>query len=99
MKFQGAIKMQVYHGAVNILGAHIINDGKWHQVISDPRKNMLIDIKNESIEDYQFSMMVMIEGKEIEFHKIAEKSTLIAIKEYKAYSDAEEQFLIPSSDE
>jgi hypothetical protein len=51
LKFQGACKISVVHGAINILGAHIIADGKWHQVISDPRKNMLIDIKSDSNED------------------------------------------------
>jgi hypothetical protein len=43
------------------MGCVLYNDGKWHQVISDPRKNMLLDIKNESQEDAVKDFIVQLE--------------------------------------
>ena len=57
--------MTVFHGSVSILGSLIANDGKWHHVISDPRKNMLIGIKNESKEGPVKDFEIKIEEKVI----------------------------------
>lgn len=84
--------VRVFHGAVSVLAAVITNDGKWHQVISDPRKNMLLDIKNESQEEA--GQAIKVEGSDI--GDFAEHISILGIKEYHKYSEAEEQFLIPS---
>lgn len=89
--------MRVYHGQVNILGCVISEANGWQRVISDPRKNMLIDIKNtnnddESVKDFP----IKLDERTI-VANVKPKETVIGIKEYKKYSDAEEQqFLIPS---
>ena len=89
--------MRVFHGAVSVLGCLIKPDGKWHEVISDPRKNMLIDIKNESQDEQVKDFVANIDDKlHIKVGDLSEKVALIGIKEFKKYSKAEEQFLIPS---
>lgn len=85
------------HGAVSIVGAHLSKDKKWHRIISDPRKNMLIDLKNESIEDEEKVLTLTLKKtSKIDLQNVEEKVSIIALKEYKEYSEAEEQFLIPS---
>jgi hypothetical protein len=80
----------VLHGAVSILGAHITCDSKWHKVISDPRKNMLIDLKNESIEDEEKELTLQKKKHEIVVKGVELKASIIAIKEFKEYREAEE---------
>lgn len=84
------------HGAVSILGVHLSKDKKWHRIISDPRKNMLIDLKNESIEDEEKVLTLTLKKSEIVVKDVQEKASIIAIRGYKEYSEAEEQFLIAS---
>ena len=38
-------------------------DKEWHRVISDPRKNMLIDLKNESDEEEKKEFKILLEDK------------------------------------
>ena len=60
---------------------------------------MLLDIKNESKEDEIKHYKVPIDEKNnIEIENLPKKSSLIAIKEFKKYSDAEGQFLLPSDE-
>jgi hypothetical protein len=44
------MQLRVFHGSVEVFGCVLKPDGLWHSIISDPRKNMLIDIKNTSNE-------------------------------------------------
>lgn len=80
------------------MGAILVADGKWHRVISDPRKNMLLDIKSHSKEDAVKEYKVELKEQTIEMGNLGEKSSVFRIAQYKDYSDAEEQFLIPSSE-
>jgi hypothetical protein len=38
-------------------------DKEWHRIISDPRKNMLIDLKNESEEEEQKDFKIILDDK------------------------------------
>ena len=89
--------MRVFHGQVNVLGCILANDNNWHQVISDPRKNMLIDIKNDSKESEVADFRVVMDDQiKVSIGDLPDKVSVIAIKEFKKYSEAEDQFLIPS---
>ena len=68
----------------------------WEKIISDPRKNMLLDIKNanENTEGLK-NLEAEIEGQKIQISEIDGKSSVFAIKEYCDYSEAEQQFLLP----
>ena len=57
---------------------------------------MLIDLKNESSEDSEKDFTVVLDDKsEIKISNLDEGCSVIAIKEYQKYSDAEDQFLLP----
>ena len=45
------------------MGACIKSDGGWYSIISDPRKNMLLDIKNGSIEEEIKEFVVVLDDK------------------------------------
>jgi hypothetical protein len=58
-------------------------DKEWHRIISDPRKNMLIDLKNESDEEEQKDFTIVSEDKtKVNIGTVKEGSTVIGIKEY-----------------
>lgn len=82
---------------MNVLGCVIRPDGEWHQVISDPRKNMLLDIKNVSNENEEADFKVILDDKtKVKVGDLSDDVSVIALKEYQKYSDAEEQFLLPA---
>jgi polynucleotide 5'-kinase involved in rRNA processing len=69
-------------------------------VISDPRKNMLLDLKNESHEDQVSDFTLVLDDKsKIKVGDLPEGATIFAIKEYQKYSEAEEQFCLPGDAE
>ena len=83
-----------------MLGATIGRDGQWHRVISDPRKNMLLDVKNISQEDEAKVLTLKLEGSaQFEVENVTKKATILGVKEYTDYSEAEEQFLLPSGND
>jgi ribosomal protein L7/L12 len=58
-------------------------DKEWHRIISDPRKNMLIDLKNESDEEEQKDFTIVLEDKtKVKIGTVKEGSSVIGIKEY-----------------
>jgi hypothetical protein len=58
-------------------------DKEWHRIISDPRKNMLIDLKNESDEEEQKDFTIILEDKtKVNIGTVKEGSSVIGIKEY-----------------
>jgi ribosomal protein L7/L12 len=58
-------------------------DKDWHRIISDPRKNMLIDLKNESDEEEQKDFTIVLEDKtKVKIGTVKEGSSVIGIKEY-----------------
>lgn len=58
-------------------------DKEWHRIISDPRKNMLIDLKNESEEEEQKEFSIVLEDKtSVNIGTIKEGCTVIGIKEF-----------------
>lgn len=58
-------------------------DKEWHRIISDPRKNMLIDLKNESDEEEQKDFTIVLEDKtKVNIGTIKEGSSVIGIKEF-----------------
>jgi hypothetical protein len=58
-------------------------DKEWHRIISDPRKNMLIDLKNESDEEEQKDFTIVLEDKtKVNIGTVKEGSSVICIKEY-----------------
>ena len=58
-------------------------DKEWHRIISDPRKNMLIDLKNESEEEEQKEFSILLEDKtSVNIGTIKEGCTVIGIKEF-----------------
>jgi hypothetical protein len=58
-------------------------DKEWHRIISDPRKNMLIDLKNESEEEEQKEFSIVLEDKNsVNIGTIKEGCTVIGIKEF-----------------
>jgi ribosomal protein L7/L12 len=58
-------------------------DNEWHRIISDPRKNMLIDLKNESEEEEQKEFSIVLEDKtSVNIGTIKEGCTVIGIKEF-----------------
>jgi hypothetical protein len=58
-------------------------DKEWHRIISDPRKNMLIDLKNESDEEEQKDFTIVLEDKtKVNIGTVKEGSSVIGIKEY-----------------
>ena len=63
-----------------MLSCIINKDAKWHSVISDPRKNMLIDLKNESQEEEQkdFSLEISSLAK-IDIGDLSAGATIFAI--------------------
>jgi hypothetical protein len=57
-------------------------DKEWHRIISDPRKNMLIDLKSESEEEEQKEFSIVLEDKtSVNIGTIKEGCTVIGIKE------------------
>eukprot|EP00347_Sterkiella_histriomuscorum_P012924 403366704 len=98
--FQGATKIKVLYGRVNILGAtitpeHCIGD-KWFDVISDPRKNMLLSLYNQSKTEELEGLQLSLEGEseEIKIDYVPERASIIAIKEYKEYTESEQKNLL-----
>lgn len=89
LKFQGAMHVRVLHGQVSVLGA-LLGEGQWLSVTSDPRKNMLLDIKNCSKSDEAKVLSKRFDDVELELEGIPKKASLIAITELRAYTDAEE---------
>jgi hypothetical protein len=58
-------------------------DKEWHRIISDPRKNMLIDLKNESDDEEQKEFTIVLEDKtKVNIGTVKEGSSVIGIKEY-----------------
>ena len=58
-------------------------DKEWHRIMSDPRKNMLIDLKNESDEEEQKDFTIVLEDKtKVNIGTVKEGSSVIGIKEY-----------------
>ncbi len=54
----------MYHGCINVLGCVLTKgDKEWHRIISDPRKNMLIDLKNESEEEEHKDFKIKLDDK------------------------------------
>lgn len=81
----------MFHGAVSVLGCTLRSDGEWHQIISDPRKNMLLDIKNISCEKEEGDFKVILDGKtKIKVGDLSEDEAVIAVREFQKYSEAEE---------
>lgn len=79
------------HGTVSFFGSIFNPDNKWHSIISDPRKNMLVDIKNNTNDDSIKNFEITLDNAtNIIVDLIPKKYTLIALKEYKEYSEAEE---------
>jgi dihydropteroate synthase len=59
--------------------------------VSDPRKNMLIDIKNESKEEEAKILTLKIDDiRSVEVENIPKKASIIAVKEFKKYTDPEQ---------
>ena len=74
----------MYHGSVNVLGG-VLNKGdkEWHRIISDPRKNMLIDLKNESEEEEHQDFKIALDDKtSVDIGTVKEGCTVIGIKEF-----------------
>ena len=91
------MQLRVFHGSVNVLGCILRPDKEWHQIISDPRKNMLLDIKNSSNELEAQDFKVILDDKtKIKIGDLQEGASVICFREYTKYSDAEEQFLLPT---
>ncbi len=87
------MQARVYHGSLNVLGCVLtMGDSQWHRIVSDPRKNMLIDLKNESTEEETKDLTIEFEDKttRVNIGTIREGSTVLGIKEYLKYSEAEE---------
>ena len=85
------MQLRVFHGSVDVLGCALRPDGEWHQIISDPRKNMLLDIKNTSKELEVSDYKVILDDKtKIKLGDLQEEATVIAIREFTKYSEAEE---------
>ena len=74
----------MYHGCINVLGCVLTKgDKEWHRIISDPRKNMLIDLKNESEEEEQKDFKIKLDDKtSVDIGTLKEGCTVIAIKEF-----------------
>ncbi len=74
----------MYHGCINVLGCVLTKrDKEWHRIISDPRKNMLIDLKNESEEEEQKDFKIKLDDKtSVDIGTVKEGCTVIAIKEF-----------------
>jgi len=71
-----------------------LGPGEWHRVISDPRKNMMLDLKNSSKEEEAKVLNLKCDTFEIEVEKIPKKASILSLRELQPYSEAEEQFLI-----
>lgn len=89
------MQIRVLHGQVSLLGA-LLSEGQWHSVTSDPRKNMMLDIKNCSKTEEAKVLSKRFDGVEFELEDVPKKASLIALTELRAYTDAEEQFLLPA---
>jgi len=89
------MQIRVLHGQVSLLGA-LLSEGQWHSVTSDPRKNMMVDIKNCSKAEGAKVLSKRFDGVEFELEEVPKKASLIALTELRAYTDAEEQFLLPA---
>lgn len=58
---------------------------------------MLLDIKNSSDEEEKSDFKIILDDKtKIKIGNLKEDTSVIAIREYQKYSDAEEQFLLPA---
>ncbi|CDW72444.1 UNKNOWN [Stylonychia lemnae] len=91
-EFQGALQVQVLHGTVKVLGATLKKDETiWHQIISDPRKNMLIGLSNESNTAAVEELKLQVKGvnEDILIADLPENTAIIAIKQYKEYDEEE----------
>lgn len=72
----------------------------WHEVISDPRKNMLLSLHNasKSQESEQLTINTQneLENKKqnIEIDYVPEKASIIAIKDFKEYTENESKYLL-----
>jgi hypothetical protein len=74
LKFQGAMQVRVLHGQVSLLGA-LLGEGQWHSVTSDPRKNMLLDIKNCSKSEEARVLSKRFDGVEYELENVSKKAS------------------------
>jgi len=74
----------VYHGSVNVLGCVLTkSDKNWHRIISDSRKNMLIDLKNESEEEEHKDFTIVLDDKtSVDIGTVKDGCTVIGIKEF-----------------
>eukprot|EP00347_Sterkiella_histriomuscorum_P020668 403336927 len=101
LKFQGAAKLRVLHGIVNIFGALLTpeNTQNWVEIISDPRKGMQLKAINQTQSKQLINQKFDVDSHEVKIKVIQQNYAVVALKEFTQYSQEESQYFLESDDQ
>ncbi len=82
------MQFRVLSGQVNVYGAVYGETSGWQTIISDPRKNMLLDIKNKSKQGRLVDLLIGQAGHPTSFtvKEVPKNASLIELKEFTDYT-------------
>lgn len=84
------------HGQVQVFGCTLTPKDSWHVVVSDPRKNMLLDVTNisETPETKEVKCIVTDDHEQL-VENVPMNGAVIALLEHKDYTPEEEKYILP----